>query len=166
MAGHNIAPIPRDTAIARAPREKDDKLQGFPTDIWADYLERANEVHNRKPTEVFRKILEQQSASIAATDITDGTVTAGLYLIAYYVRITRAASTSSSLAVEWTWTDTVAQTETYAAVTGNTTATHDWKLALVYVDKNSPIRYALTYASVGATTMQYDFKAVVLAVLA
>jgi hypothetical protein len=49
--------------------------------------------------------------------------------------------------------------ETGAALTGNTTATHESGTLMVRLDANTTIRYAVTYASVGATTAQYRFDA-------
>ena len=156
MAGHNIAPIPRENPIARQPRERGDKLAGMPTDIWGDYLERQVETLNRKPTRMFEAELGAQDASISAADITDGTISAGLYRVMFYARIARAASVSSSLEVEIGWTDDgVAQVETYTAIIGNTTASHQTATLLIRSDEVSPVTYRTTYASAGATTMLY-----------
>ena len=70
-------------------------------------------------------------------------------------RVTRAATTSSSLIVTFGWTQAVSCTAASVAMTGNTTATTGTSSVLVRVDQDSSITYATTYASSGGTTMQY-----------
>lgn len=100
--------------------------------------------------------LTTQEASIAATDVGASLPAAGLYRVSYYARITRAATTSSSLTVTLSWTDGgVACSQAGAAMTGNTTATVQSDSVVVSVDAATAIQYATTYGTVGATTMQY-----------
>ena len=96
-----------------------------------------------------------QAASISATDVAILSVQPGVYRLSMAARITRAATTSSSLTVTFGWTSTVACTTSSAAMTGNTTATVGSLTFLVRVDAATAITYATTYASTGATTMQY-----------
>lgn len=100
--------------------------------------------------------LEEQSASIGATQIYLTAIPAGLYRVNYYMEVTRAASTSSSLSITFGWTsNTTSKTYAGSAMTGNTTATYQQGAVLVRSDANLPITYATTYASSGATTMAY-----------
>ena len=100
--------------------------------------------------------LTAQSDSVAATAIQAGVLEPGLYRVSYYLRVTRAATSSSSIALTIRWTDgAIACNYVSGATTGNTTATVLQGSVLVSVDKGSSITYETTYASVGATTMQY-----------
>ena len=98
-----------------------------------------------------------QGASIGTTSFGLGTVHPGIYRVNCYARITRAASTSSSLIVTIAWTDgSVSQTHSFTALTGNlTTTTLKGPPLVIRVDASSVISYATTYASVGGTSMIY-----------
>lgn len=101
--------------------------------------------------------LEDQEASIGSTSIPFGALNEGLYRVSVYARITRAATSSSSLTVAIGWTESsLSLSKSFSALTGNTTGTVlvDPPL-LLYIDGSTPITYATTYASVGATAMQY-----------
>lgn len=102
-----------------------------------------------------------QAASIAATPV-PMTVNVGYYRISVYARRTQAATTSSDLKVDVGWTESGA---TLTATTGtdstNTTTkvlTGSW---VVRADQTTTITYATTYASVGATPMQYRLDVLV-----
>ena len=96
-----------------------------------------------------------QAASIGTTNFAILDVQPGVYRLSMAARISRAATTSSSLTVTFGWTATVACTTSSAAITGNTTATTGSLTYLVRVDEATAITYATTYASAGAVTMQY-----------
>jgi hypothetical protein len=103
---------------------------------------------------------DTQSASIATATLyavpSDG---AGTYRLCFYGRISRAATSSSSLTMTIGWTDGgVAQSQNSTAVTGNTTTSQTNGCALVYADASTNLTYATTYASSGATTMQYRVR--------
>lgn len=104
--------------------------------------------------------LDTQSATIVTTAM-PGTLQEGLVRVTYSLRISRAATVSSSaqLTLGWT-TNSVSCTQTFAAVTGNTTATQQSGSIMVFTDAGSTISYAVVYASVGATSMQYSLDVV------
>ena len=109
-----------------------------------------------RPERVSRVDLSAQAASIAGTSLPIGSITHGVYRVSYYARITTAATTSSSLIVEFTWPDSgVTQTFTGAAITGNTTTSYQQAEIVMDVDAVGPLQYNTTYASVGATPMAY-----------
>src|SRR5512139_132421 len=100
--------------------------------------------------------LSTQAASITATDFSGTTPKAGVYRITYHARITRAATTSSTLTVTLAWTEGgVGQSAAGAAMIGNTTTTIQSDTLLIRSDA-AAVTYATTYGSVGATTMQYS----------
>lgn len=106
-----------------------------------------------------------QEASISTTPLPTEALAPGLYRVSYYARVTRAATSSSSLTVTITWTDgSVACSFSGAALTGNTTGTLQTETLLIEIDQASPVSYATTYATSGATTMQYKLAIVLEAV--
>lgn len=111
------------------------------------------------------KALTTQNAAISATPFTLPVITGGVYRVSYYVRVTSAAGTSSSVQVTLGWTDGgVSLTKAGTAVTGNTTSSFDQGSVLVRDDANGPITYATSYASNPANAMQYALDVVVEAV--
>ena len=100
--------------------------------------------------------LETQSAAIAATDVPMPETQTGLYRASYSLRVTRAATTSSSTTVTMGWTSLgVSCSQASSAVTGNTTASQTNGVITMAVDVATPITYTVAYTSVGATSMQY-----------
>lgn len=155
------APPPIQDAIARVKRDRfgdrSDPQAGMVTDPWIEFFNQLSSVVDDAPATINSVSLTAQAASIGATDMTDGTINGGLYRVSYYARITRAATTSSSLTVTLGWTEgSVSPTFVGAAITGNTTTTVQSGTIMIRVDANAPITYSTTYASVGATTMQYS----------
>lgn len=111
-----------------------------------------------------------QAAAVAATTIFTPSV-AGRYRITFYLKVTRAATTSSQLgAVTITYqdgADSVAQSVVLSAQnqagaqansnTGNSTTTVLSGSFNLFANATA-IQYAIAYASVGATTMQYEYR--------
>lgn len=166
MPAQNPVPMPLQDAIAspRNPRTqpgKSDPNEGKITDAWLRYFQDQGQAVNESATRAGLVELSTQSASIGATDMTGGTAASGLYRINVMARITTAATVSSSLTLSFAWTDhAVAQTYSGSAITGNTTTTWQSNMFMIYSDSVSPITYATTYASVGATAMQYQLYVV------
>ncbi len=132
---------------------------------WSDYFGRLPITFAAFPARFRNAALTTQAASIGATAL-DSSVNEGLYRLTYYARITRAGTVSSSLTVTLSWTDGgVACSYAGSAITGNTTATVQSGTVMVRSD-HAAINYATTYASAGATTMQYALDVVLERVLA
>lgn len=103
--------------------------------------------------------LTAQSAAIPATTLLAVTAT-GLYRVSNYLRITRAASGSSSATVTVRYTDGgVACSFAGAAVTGNTTSSVQTSVRLIRADQGTAITIEVAYASVGFPTMTYALDA-------
>lgn len=161
------APIPLTDPVAR-PKRRDqfsekqkDPLEGTMSDAWADYFSRLVSTVAASATRISSAAKVAQSASIAATDISGGTLKAGVYRVSYYTRITQAAGTSSSLTVTLSWTDGgVAQSQAFAAIVGNTTTSLQTEAMLIRIDSGSPVRYATAYVSVGAPAMEYSLDVI------
>lgn len=157
----NDAPIPLSDPIARPKREqfgkRKDPQEGLITEPWVSYLSQQSLVISQSMTRINSVSLTNQSASIGATDMSGGVISAGLYEIKYYARITQAATTSSSLTITFDWTDgAVSPSVSGTAITGNTTSTVQSGSYLIRVDNLSPVRYSTTYGSVGATPMKHS----------
>lgn len=148
-------PIARKRDPRKRPGERDE-LENLITDPWNKYLTNRDQIIAATSTRLVSVTLENQSASIGSTSFALGTLSAGMYIVYYYAAITTAATTSSSLTVTFGWTDeAVAKTYSGAAITGNTNATIQQGAIVLAVDGSSPVTYATTYASVGATAMVY-----------
>jgi len=165
------APIPVRDPISVTKRteryryEQKDPLEGHLTNSWIEWFTRLNLQVNSNPTRLNQVNLTAQSATIAATDFSGGSLNQGLYRLSYYTRITTAAGTSSSLTITLSWTESgVAMSSAGAAITGNTITTFQSGTILVFVDSAAPVRYSTTYVSVGAPSMVYRASFVIEAV--
>jgi hypothetical protein len=110
--------------------------------------------------------LAGQAADVAATTlvVAPPSPPQTLYRVAWYVRVTTAASVSSSVQVTVGWTDGgVVQSTSGAALTGNTTTTQESGSVLVSADAETDVTYAVAYTSVG-TDMAYALSVVVEAI--
>lgn len=121
-----------------------------------DWLLEQQRRANDSPEQLGTVTLTAQGAAIATTPVPMPALTAGYYRVSVYTRITRAATTSSSLTVTIGWTDgAIVLTEAGAAITGNTTSTVQQRTLFLRVDANASVTYSTAYASVGGTSMQY-----------
>jgi len=104
------------------------------------------------------------AATLAATTVYAAPAT-GYYRVNYAFEKTRAATTSSSLTPIITYTggdSVVAQTVTLPANANNSTTTGAAVGSyLVYARTGTNIQIGCTYASTGATTMQYNYRVIV-----
>lgn len=100
--------------------------------------------------------LEDQNAAIGLTSLVPISA-AQLYRVTWRVRLSQAATTSSSLRVDIVTTDGgVTVTYSSTAYTGNAVSAPQSGSFLVRCDASVPLQYQTQYASVGATPMLYD----------
>jgi hypothetical protein len=127
------------------------------TTPWIYALSAVQQQIDTSPSRLSGVSLQTQGASIGTTAFPTGTLGAGLYRVQPYARITRAATTSSSLTVTVSFTEsTLTLSTSWPALTGNTTGTIlAGEPRLIRIDASTPVSYATTYASVGGTSMQY-----------
>jgi len=148
-------------------------LSGVPrTNVWVDralkiareadqWLQRLVDAVNRAPLSVGSTSIENASATTSTTAIPTPTLVDGLYRVSYSLRITQAATVSSSATPTIGWTSGgVSCSQSGAALTGNTTATQQNAAFVINVDASTTITYAVAYASVGATAMTYSFDVI------
>ena len=128
-----------------------------PTKVLIDWVTTLASDVDQAPARLTTVTLTGQSASIGTTAFTIGVLAAGFYRVTPYARITQAGTVSSSLTVTLGWTESaLALTADWAAVTGNTTGSVlTGPPALILVDQGTAVSYSTTYASAGATAMQY-----------
>ena len=150
----SIAPTPE---VVVEPAVVERRISGRVTQVMRYWLLSMVDRLNATPQTLDTVQLSTQAASISATNFAILSVSPGVYRLSMGARISRAATTSSSLTVTFGWTaSAVACTTSSTAMTGNTTATVGTLPILVRVDEATAITYATTYASAGGTTMQYS----------
>jgi hypothetical protein len=154
-----IAPPPLQSFLMD--RDASGRWNGLMTRAWVSWLT-ALVSRLQQAAGVLNVVsLTDQSAAISPTDVAVQSIATGLYRLTWYARITRAATTNSSLTVTIGWTDgTVSCTTSGAAITGNTTTTIQSGTVLVQADSASPLTYSTAYSSTGATSMQYALSVV------
>lgn len=141
--------------------EQQDPNEGRIAKQWAEYFNSLADQVSASARRIHSVTLTDQAGSIAATDVSDATLAAGVYRLSYYVTLVTAATSSSSLTVTLDWTYRgQAKSVSGAAITNNSVAGAQSGTYLISLDGNSPARYATTYSSTGATAMVYDLVVV------
>jgi len=143
----------------RYPRPADkDPREGFIVQRWLEYFDRQASNLGAASTRVADIRLQEQTASVAATDLSDGTLVAGYYEVLFFATVVVAPSVSYSLQVDIDFqyrgvTKNAIGTPMTAPL--NTTAVLR-DVVPIFIDNASPVRYTVTYASVGVPVMKYD----------
>ncbi len=149
------------TSLRMPVREPVTDENGLVQRAWRLFLRNQNDTLSYASVNAGSVSLALQQASITATPV-PMTVASGFYRVSVYARRTRAATTSSDLKVDIGFTESGASlTVTTGTDSTNMTSkvvTGSWVLR---VDQTTTITYATTYASVGATPMQYRLDVVV-----
>lgn len=151
----NLSPLPTDAPLLEL--GLDGKQTPYLSTDWYKALyERDTRLQAASPVLGTPTNISAQSASVGTSSLTLPALSRGIYRISWYVRITQAATVSSSLTVTIGWTETaITLTASGAAITGNTVTTTQSGSLLLVTDPSAPITYATTYVSVGATPMIY-----------
>lgn len=163
-------PMPLQDPIAKVrdwkahpdPTRKDDQ-EGLATDPWIKWLQFSQDTLQSTPR-IFTNVTSlAQSASISTTPFPNAQISGGLYRLSYSAQITQAATTSSSLEINFLWTsqDGTSQIVTSAAMTGNTVTTVQSGSIVINSDVNTPVSYSTSYASVGGVSMQYTVSFII-----
>lgn len=144
--------------LLQGPLVNPDRTMAYPFYV---YFRNGEEQADQGPTRIGTPVsLENQSTSIGTTAITGEAITAGLYRVTYYARITIADGVSSSLTVNISWDDGAATcTHSFTAITGDTTTTTGSESYMVLIDA-PPISYSTTYASNTPGAMKYKLSVV------
>lgn len=143
-------------------RQKIANERGIIHPLWQRFFQDLVNTVGAVPLVALSVSLATQAAAILATVLVGNALSDTRYRISYYVRVSRAATVSSSVTVTLRWTDGgVAQSLVGTALVGNTTTTLESKTELIHLDVNTTVTYEVAYASVGATTMQYTLEVAV-----
>ena len=160
MALLNNVPIPLGDPIARVRRQEfkggPDPQEGLVTDVWQEYLSAQAALMEKFPARIFNVELRDQGAAIGALDITNGTLTAGLYRLTYYLRVV-VNELGSTCQVVLDWQDRgVVRTHTSALVDGAVATNYASDTVLIYSDRIAPVRYAMAYTAIGSLLYDLD----------
>lgn len=130
---------------------------------YIQYLQGQEERTQQTPQRLIRTTVVARSTSIGTTPFTLPALSAGLYRVTFYFRITVADGVSSSLLVTISSTDgAIACAQLSTAYTGNATNRPQSGSFLVRCDSATPLSYASTYASGGGgPAMQYESEFIV-----
>ncbi len=128
---------------------------------WYTYFRGQGQLIDQGPTRIGSPIaLANQSTSIGTTSITSETLTAGLYRVTYYLRVTTPDGVTSSIRLNLAWDDTgVSCTHNFTALTNDTVtlpASESFMLNL----SQPPLSYSTTYASNTPAKMRYSLEIV------
>lgn len=155
-----IAPPPLNNSIIETDETKPSRRDPFyVAKGWIAWLQNSLVPRVQNAPQLLKAVsLTNKSASIGATALPLGIIPAGRYRIDYFIKVSQAATVSSSLTVTLGFSvDGTACTQTAAAVTGNTIATTQSGSIFIRIQSNSAITYAVLYASVGGTPMKFTF---------
>ena len=134
-----------------------------PTSTFLDWVTALSQDVDAAPAGFAPTSVTGQTATISTTPIIAAALSAGLYRVTWYARITTAATTgaaTSSLTMTVYWTDGVSCSYTGAAMTGNTTATTQSDTQMIRVDSATPVSYSAAYASDTAAEMTFSLALV------
>jgi len=152
--GLHLETIPYDTGIIEG---KEDPI----ATVWYLWFYSLVTLLTAAPKLLDTLALQVQSASIPTTPLPIDDIAGGYYRVGVYARVTRSASTSSSLTVKLGWTENGnALLYAFPALTTNLTTTVLMQEIVLKVDQAVPITYSTVYASVGTTPMQYSLDIV------
>lgn len=155
-----MSQLPRIPAQQRLLEETDTPVLMHPR--WVQWLLAIVNAIQGSVGNVGQVDITAKAASITTVAVPVPSMPAGVHRISYTARITRAASVSSSLTVHLGWTDGgISCGQTFAAITGNTTATTQSGEVLVHLDAGTSATYSTVYASSGSPSMTYALSVVV-----
>lgn len=162
----NALPLPLAEPIARPRRsgygqDRPDPLEGQVTDSWQQFLSTVSQTVSLQPVKTKTVNLTGQNAAIAATDLTGGAISTGLYRVTFFAAITTADGVASSLTVTLSFTNFgLAKSQSGSAITGDTNTTTQSGTLMIYADSATPITYSTAYVSTTPGKMHYALSLV------
>ena len=144
---------------ANIPEGKPDPLEGMISKPWIDFF---TTITNQITATAYGLQVVfnpgNLNSSVATTDMGAGVVlNDGIYRLTYMMRIHNAAGVSSSVEVDFSWTDHgSAQSYAGPAMVSNTTTEWQSETFLIFSDGGTPVNYSTTYASNAAGQMFYS----------
>jgi hypothetical protein len=160
MAVTQKPPIPR-AFIATATTNDVGEKGLTPTEPWSRFFRDLRTDLDNTPRILPNASVSESdlNATVAATTLLTPEQD-GLYLFQFYMAVMTADGVSSSVTPLLDWTQGLAKSHTFTAMTGNTTTTNWSEDYMIYADAGAPIRYTLTYASNTPAAMHFAFYAV------
>src|SRR5262245_2471339 len=155
-----LAPPPLQTPLIELPPTQPGdplhRLSGLITRTWNQYFQSFASRIDTAPRTLRGVKIPPSTAAIGATPLPIGTTADGSYRISWYLTVTQAASTSSSVGFvfQHTFRGTT-KTQTPPALATNLTSDAASGVIVCGSDAAAPITYAITYSSSGATAMAY-----------
>jgi len=152
MAVLNNFPLPLGDPIGKpkrtelfGPKDRDPQ-EGRLSDSWVDALTQNQKVVEAATVRIFSVTAIDQGAPIAATDMTDGSLTTGLYEVKYYLVVSQASGAGAQLDVTIDWQDRgVARSFTSVNLNPTVLAGIASDARPIRVDAGSPVRYSTNY---------------------
>lgn len=148
--------------LSQFPRESQviDRATGWLVTRWQQWLVALSLFINSavvKPGSV--SVLPGVGAVVAVAIPLNSKMLGAVYRVSYSLQTTRAASVSSNLQITIGWTSySVAQSQSGAAIVNGTNVSQQSGQFIIQADANTDVTYAVTYASVGGTSMQYALE--------
>lgn len=130
--------------------------------LWLDVFNQQSQVIAASSVTINRVSEPNLNAAVVTTDLAGAALVGGLYEAKAYQRIKTADGVSSSTQITIGWTDGgVIQSETFTALTGDTTTTKLTGASKTFrADPSTPITYAVSYASNTPAKMHYEIDLV------
>jgi hypothetical protein len=130
--------------------------------VWIDYFAAVGIRIDQQTHTLTVQQFFNLSGNIPPTPLPLEALSAGLYRLTYYTRITVPASVSSSLQIGFGWTDGAVSCEILAdPLTTNTIGTVQSNTLMVQNDQAAPLTYSVIYTTSGGTPMQFTLTIVV-----
>lgn len=144
-------PPPFSDPIARPKRkefgDRPDPKEGLMTDTWQQYESGQNEVIDKTAVQIAKVFLDDQQVGVALGTTLKEVLSAGLYRVSYYLRLSVVDTVGSTvdIAFNWTW-DGVARSKSYTGVAANTLTETASEHLLLKADANTDVQYSTTAA--------------------
>ena len=151
MAVINKFPMPIQDPIAKPKRpeygpKQADPQEGLLGDSWADYMNALQGLQEATPTRIVTLSLGDQGTAITPVDMTDGTLTQGIYRVSYYLCVVDASGVGTQLDVKFSWLDR-SISRTWVSVKIDPTVITDFTADsfLLRIDALSPLTYEVEF---------------------
>ena len=164
MALLNNAPMPAGDPMVYPPKHAQAELVTRP---WLDWFNNIISNQSKASGEIAKVTLRDQTAAIATTAINTQPLTAGLYQILFYLRLSEVDPVSANIVLTFTFTwNGTARTIVSGTLGANTlTQTVGTPEPLIAVDANTQITYS-TAVTWGVTGGKYAIDIILLEVSA
>lgn len=168
MANANVPRTPAPISSPISDTDRTGKMTGFIPLMWSDYFNSIDMQLQGSYLVLSAQRIPVGSTAVGTTPLTESTLPAGLYRVAYYLVELQADNTASSVQITIGWTDRGAvRFLTSPALTTNNVSAAASGTLMLRCDRATAITYAVAYSSTGgAPKMIYSLDIVVEQVVA